>query len=64
MSMEKIARDIREGIFPRKGRPHVSGVSRMADNPRAILVGVSLELTDDELRSLHNYLSDWNADGP
>ena len=37
-------------------RPAVSGVSRMADNEKAILVNMSRPLTDDELRRLHDFL--------
>lgn len=37
----------------------VVGVSRMADNDRAVLVGLKDHPTDDELRSLHEFLRNW-----
>lgn len=50
---------------PSGPRPMVSGVGRFADpdNPdmaaKFVLVGLRRRLTDDELRSLHEYLRGW-----
>lgn len=38
----------------------VRGVGRVSDEPRAVLVLLNERPTDDELRSIHNYLSDWS----
>ena len=35
------------------------GVGRMGDNDRAALVMLTKPLTDDQLRSLHDYLREW-----
>jgi len=40
-------------------RQRVMGVGRMADNDRAALVMLAKPLTDDKLRSLHDYLRGW-----
>lgn len=37
----------------------VRGVGRVADEPRALLVLLSERPTDDEIRSLHEYLRAW-----
>lgn len=58
-TMDKIARDMREGTFPNKLELKVQGVGRMADNPRALLIILNGEPTDNEMRSLHNYLREW-----
>ncbi len=58
-TMDQIARDIREGMFPERSIPMILGVGRVADNARAILIGTSVELTDDELSDLHEYLRGW-----
>ena len=42
--------------MPVPERANVQGVSRMADNDRAVLVSFSRFLSDDELRDLHNFL--------
>lgn len=34
--------------------PRCHGVSRMADNDQAVLIGFDRKLTDDELRILHD----------
>jgi hypothetical protein len=39
--------------------PKALGVSRMADNDRAILVSFSKMLTDDEMRDFHDYVREW-----
>jgi hypothetical protein len=39
--------------------PKAQGVSRMADNNRAILVSFSKALTDDEMRDFHDYVREW-----
>jgi hypothetical protein len=38
----------------------VRGVGRVADEPRAILIALTERPTDDEIRSLHEYLRFWN----
>jgi len=38
----------------------VRGVGRVADEPRAILIALTERPTDDEIRSLHEYLRGWN----
>ena len=53
-------RDMREGIFPNKSEGKVNGVGRMADNPRAVLVTLSVEPTDDEMRDFHEFLRGWH----
>ncbi len=42
----------------------VQGVSRMADNERALLISFSKPLTDDELRSFHNFARFWTGEDP
>lgn len=37
----------------------VQGVGRIADNPRALLVILSAEPSDDDLRSMHDFLREW-----
>jgi hypothetical protein len=37
----------------------VRGVGRVADEPRAILVFLSKQLTDDEMRNFHDYIRLW-----
>lgn len=59
MSMEKIARDIRAGVFPNKSEQKVQGIGRVADNNRALLITLVVEPTDDEIRSIHDYLRKW-----
>jgi hypothetical protein len=44
-----------------KTRLKVRGVGRAADEPRAILVMLTDRPTDDELRSLHEFLRDWRS---
>lgn len=61
MSMKKIARDMREGVFPRKSEQKVQGISRMADNNQALLISMAVEPTDDEIRELHDYLREWHS---
>ena len=61
MSMEKIARDIREGVFPKMSEQKVQGISRMSDDKRALIIHLSVEPTDDEIRSIHDYLREWKA---
>jgi len=41
---------------------NVLGVGRMADNPRAVLLTLRREATDDELRQLSEVLRWWCAD--
>jgi hypothetical protein len=38
----------------------VRGVGRVVDEPRALLVLLTERPTDDELRSVHDYLKDWS----
>jgi hypothetical protein len=57
--MEKIARDMREGVFPNKSKQRVRGVGRVADNVRALLMIFAVEPTDDEIRAIHDYLLAW-----
>lgn len=38
----------------------VRGVGRMADEPRALLVALSERPTDDDIRSLHEFLRGWS----
>lgn len=40
-------------------RLRVLGVSRDAGNNRVLLVGLSSVPSDDDLRSLHDYLREW-----
>jgi hypothetical protein len=40
----------------------VRGVGRVADEPRALLVMLTERPTDDELRSMHDFLRDWRSD--
>jgi len=40
----------------------VQGVSRMADNDKAILLSFNRAISDDELRALHEYLRDFEQD--
>ena len=49
-------RDVRDGIARREP---VMGVSRMVDNPQAILVSMRRPITDDELCALHDLLREW-----
>lgn len=35
------------------------GVGRVSDEPRALLIALSERPTDDEMRSLHEYLRGW-----
>lgn len=42
---------------------HVRGVTRVADEPRALLVALSDTLTDDELRAFHEFLRQWRGGG-
>lgn len=42
--------------------PRVLGVSRVADNNRVISLSMSVEVTDDELRDLHDYLREWKPE--
>jgi len=44
----------------RLARPKVLGVSRVSDNRRAVLVVLSAEPTDDDLRVIHNQLRHCN----
>ncbi len=37
----------------------VRGVGRVADEPRALLVALSERPTDDEIRSVHDFLRGW-----
>lgn len=37
----------------------VCGVFRFKDNPRALLIALSERPTDDEIRSIHDYLRGW-----
>jgi hypothetical protein len=39
----------------------VFGVSRLADNDKAVLISFSEPLTDDQLRHLHEYLREWTG---
>lgn len=39
----------------------VRGVGRTADEPRALLVLLTERPTDDEIRSLHEFLRGWRA---
>jgi hypothetical protein len=39
------------------GLPRACGVSRMADNDKAVLISFERPLTDDELRQFHDALS-------
>ena len=62
--MEHIARDMREGRFPeRSSRQRVDaglpivGVSRMFDNPKALLLMLTRVPTDDEIRAIHAALA-------
>lgn len=41
------------------GTQRVVGTGRMADNDRAALLMLAQPLTDDQLRSLHDYLREW-----
>lgn len=40
--------------------PLVRGVGRTTDEPRALLVLLTERPTDDEIRSLHEYLRGWD----
>jgi hypothetical protein len=39
----------------------VRGVGRVAEEPRALLVLLTERPTDDEIRSLHEFLRGWGA---
>ena len=39
--------------------PKAMGISRMADNDRAILISFTKRLSDDELRDFHEYAREW-----
>lgn len=46
--------------YPSDPRPlRVRDVGRTEDEPRSVLIALSDEPTDDELRSLHEYLRRW-----
>lgn len=47
---------------PSRKPPRVRGVGRMADEPRALLVLLTEIPTDDELRSMHEFLRAWRLD--
>lgn len=49
------ARDPKQGLI-------VRGVGRMADEPRALLVLLNERPTDDELRSIHEFLKGWELE--
>lgn len=51
------------GVFPEQSVPAVKGVSRVADNSRALLLSLLVEPTDDEIRSLHDFLRNWAPHG-
>ena len=36
--------------------PPVRGISRLADNPRAVVLSLDRPPTDDEMRAIHNLL--------
>lgn len=37
----------------------VRGVGRVADEPRALLIAMTERPTDDEIKSLHDFIRDW-----
>jgi len=37
----------------------VRGVGRVADEPRSLLLALTERPTDDEIRSLHDFIRDW-----
>lgn len=37
----------------------VRGVGRVADEPRALLIAMTERATDDEIRSLHDFIREW-----
>ena len=39
----------------------VRGVGRVVDEPKALLVFLDGQPTDDHIRSLHEFLRDWNS---
>lgn len=41
----------------------VLGISRIADNPQAFLLSLNACPTDDDLRSLHEFLRGWRSGG-
>ena len=54
--------EMRGNFFPDEGQRFgilTLGVSRMADNPCAVLVCFRRELTDDELRRFHDDIRYW-----
>ncbi len=44
-----------------KGLPDAKGISRMADNDKAILISFAAPLTDDQMRDLHERLHKWSC---
>lgn len=62
----EIAAAIRDGSFYSKvSRMGIwaQGVGRMADNPRALLVILTDEPSDDDIRSLHDHMKKWVGKG-
>ena len=39
--------------------PKAMGVSRVADNDRAILISFTKRLSDDDMRDFHEYVREW-----
>lgn len=42
-------------------KPRVQGIGRIADNDRAVLIMLSNRPTDDDMRSLHDFLRIWSG---
>lgn len=47
------------GAVDRPSPPRVRGVGRDPDDARTLTVAMSGELSDDDLRSIHDYLRGW-----